>query len=86
MWKIVYTKQAQKDATKLASANLKEKAEKILSLLKDNPYQSPPLFEKLKGDLEGALSRRINFQHRIVYQIIKEEKLIKVLRMWTHYE
>lgn len=85
-WKVVYTKQAQKDAKKLKSAGLKEKALGVLDILEKNPFQTPPLFEKLVGDLTGAYSRRINIQHRIVYQIYKEIKTVKVIRMWTHYE
>jgi Txe/YoeB family toxin of toxin-antitoxin system len=85
-WKLVYTKQAQKDAEKLKSSGLKEKAEKILQLLEENPLQNPPSFEKLVGDLTGAYSRRINIQHRIVYQIYEEIKTVKIIRMWTHYE
>lgn len=85
-WKLVYTKQAQKDAEKLKSSGLKEKAEKILQLLEENPLQNPPSFEKLVGDLTGAYSRRINIQHRIVYQIYEDIKTVKIIRMWTHYE
>ena len=85
-WKIVFTKQAQKDAKKIASAGLKSKAEKLLNILKNDPYQNPPSFEKLVGDLSGAYSRRINIQHRLVYQIIEEKKVVKVIRLWTHYE
>jgi len=85
-WKIVYTKQAQKDAKKVASKGLKQKAEKLLNILKKDPYQNPPSFEKLVGDLSGAYSRRINIQHRLVYQIIEEKKVVKVIRLWTHYE
>ena len=85
-WKIVYTKQAQKDAKKVSSSGLKRKALIILELLEEDPYQTPPSLEKLIGDLSGAFSRRINIQHRIVYQIIEEQKTIKILRMWTHYE
>ena len=85
-WLIVFTKQARKDAKKLSAAGLRPKAEKLLKILQDNPYQKPPPFEKLLGDLSGAYSRRINMQHRLVYQIIDEKKVIKVLRMWTHYE
>jgi Txe/YoeB family toxin of toxin-antitoxin system len=84
-WKIVYTKQARKDAKKLTSSGLKEKAEPLLRILKKDPYQTPPTFEKLVGDLTGAYSRRINIQHRLVYQILNKQKTIKVLRMWTHY-
>ena len=85
-WVVVYTKQANKDAKKLASAGLKPQAQRILNILEENPYQTPPPFEKLVGDLTGAYSRRINIQHRVVYQVLPEEKVIKVLRMWTHYE
>lgn len=85
-WKLVYTKQAQKDAKKLASANLKDKALEILNILENDPYQSPPSYEKLVGDLSGAYSRRINIQHRIVYQLYDEQKIVKIIRMWTHYE
>jgi toxin YoeB len=85
-WKIVYTKQAQKDAKKLKAAGLKEKAVKILEIIENNPFQTPPPFEKLVGDLAGAHSRRINIQHRIVYQIYEKIKTVKVIRMWTHYE
>jgi toxin YoeB len=85
-WQIVYTKQAQKDAKKLTSAGLRSKAEVLLDILKINPFQNPPPFEKLVGDLEGAYSRRINIQHRIVYQVYKKEKVVKVIRLWTHYE
>lgn len=85
-YQLLYTKQAQKDAKKLTKSGLKNKAEKILELLADQPYKNPPRFEKLVGDLEGAFSRRINVQHRIVYEILEEEKIIKIIRMWTHYE
>ena len=85
MWKIFYTKQAQKDAKKLASG-LKTKAQLLIEIIKENPYQPPPSFEKLVGDLAGAYSRRINIQHRIVYQVLPNDHAIKVLRMWTHYE
>ncbi len=85
-WKLAYTKQAQKDAQKLSRPNLKSHAEKILNILKDNPFQNPPLYEKLVGDLSGAYSRRINIQHRIVYQVLEDIKTVKVLRMWTQYE
>jgi Txe/YoeB family toxin of toxin-antitoxin system len=85
-WKVVYTKQAQKDARKLASSGLKNKAEILIDVLKDDPYSSPPAFEKLIGDLSGAYSRRINIQHRIVYQVLEAEKVVKVLRLWSHYE
>ena len=86
MWRVVFTKQAKKDAKKLAAAGLRTKAEKLLDILRENPYQTPPPFEKLIGDLSGAYSRRINIQHRLVYQIIDDEKTVKVIRMWTHYE
>lgn len=85
-WKIVYTKQALKDAKKVADAGLRPKAEKILAILSKNPYQNNPPYEKLLGDLVGAFSRRINIQHRIIYQIYTELKTVKVIRMWTHYE
>ena len=85
-WKLLYTKQAQKDAKKLASSGLKTKALEILEILATNPYQTPPGYEKLLGDLHGAYSRRINIQHRIVYQVLEEERAIKIIRMWTHYE
>ena len=86
MWKIYYTKQTQKDAKKLASSGLKTKVQQLIEIIKENPYQKPPKFEKLVGDLAGAYSRRINIQHRIVYQVLPNEHAIKVLRMWTHYE
>jgi Txe/YoeB family toxin of toxin-antitoxin system len=86
MWSLYFTKQAQKDAKKLASAGLKARAEELLAILTENPFQTPPPFEKLVGDLEGAYSRRINIQYRLVYQVIKEMKAVKVIRLWTHYE
>lgn len=86
IWKIVYTKYAQKDAKKLASSHLKAKATALLKILANDPFQNPPPYEKLVGDLVGAYSRRINIQHRIVYQVLEELKIVKVLRMWTHYE
>ncbi|OGQ21422.1 MAG: toxin of toxin-antitoxin system [Deltaproteobacteria bacterium RIFCSPLOWO2_02_FULL_44_10] len=86
MWKLVYTKQSQKDALKIKYAVLKSQAEKLLQLLEKNPFQTPPPYEKLLGDLTGAYSRRINIQYRLVYQVYKEEKIIKIIRMWTHYE
>jgi len=86
MWKIYYTKKAQKDARKLASSGLKNKAEELLQIISENPYQNPPPYEKLVGDLSGALSRRINIQHRLVYQVYEQEKSVKILRLWTHYE
>ncbi len=85
-WKLVYTKQSQKDAKKLASAGLKPKALELLEILQKNPFQNPPPFEKLIGDLFGAYSRRLNIQHRIVYQIYEEERIVKIIRLWTHYE
>jgi len=85
-WKLAYTKQAQKDAKKLASARLKSKAEGLLKMIEQDPFQTPPTFEKLVGDLEGAYSRRINIQHRLVYQILSDSHTVKVLRLWTHYE
>lgn len=85
-WRIVFSKQAQKDAKKLSASNLRPKIEVLLSLLREDPYRTPPSFEKLVGDLTGAYSRRINVQHRLVYQIVDEEKVVRVLRMWTHYE
>jgi len=85
-WKIVYTKQAQKDAKKLATSGMKLKAQRLLGILAENPYQTPPPYEKLVGDLAGAYSRRINIQHRLVYQVLEDIRTIKVLRMWTHYE
>jgi Txe/YoeB family toxin of toxin-antitoxin system len=86
MWQVVFTKQAQKDAKKLSASGLRPKAEKLIEILRQNPYQTPPPFEKLLGDLSAAFSRRINIQHRIVYQILVDEKVVKVIRMWTHYE
>ena len=85
-WKLAYARHAQKDAKKLATSGLKAKAHSILSVLENDPYQNPPLFEKLVGDLSGAYSRRINIQHRIVYQVLEKERVVKILRMWTHYE
>lgn len=85
-WTVVFTKQARKDAKKISAAGLKSKAEAIIQILRENPYQVPPSYEKLIGDLTGAYSRRINIQHRIVYQILDNEKTVKVIRMWTHYE
>ena len=85
-WKIVFTKQAQKDAKKIAASNLKTQTQRLLDILAINPFQNPPPVEKLVGDLSGAISRRINIQHRLVYQVYSEEKTIKVIRMWTHYE
>ncbi len=85
-WKLYFTKHTQNDAPKLAAARLKDKSEELLALLEKNPFRTPPPYEKLVGDLAGAYSRRINVQHRIVYQVLKKEKAVKILRMWTHYE
>jgi len=85
-WKLVYTSQARKDAKTLASSGLKPQAERLLAVLTQNPYQTPPPFEKLMGDLAGACSRRINIQHRLVYQVLDGIKTVKIIRMWTHYE
>jgi toxin YoeB len=85
-WEIVFSKHAQKDAQKLAAAGLKDKAIALLEILKSNPFQNPPSYEKLIGDLSGAYSRRINIQHRLVYQVVDELKTVKILRMWAHYE
>ena len=85
-WQLVYTKQARKDAKRLASSGLKPQAERLLAIIARNPYQTPPSFEKLVGDLAGAYSRRINIQHRLVYQVLDPIRTVKVLRMWTHYE
>ena len=85
-WELVYTSQARKDARKLASSGLRPQAERLLAILAQNPYQSPPPFEKLVGDLAGAYSRKINLQHRLVYQVLDQSKTVKVVRMWTHYE
>jgi len=86
MWRIVFTKKAREDAKKISSANLKGKAQKILNILETDPFTNPPSFEKLKGDLTGAFSRRINIKHRLVYQVIEEIKTVKVIRMWSHYD
>lgn len=85
-WRVIFTKQAQKDAKKLSASNLRPKAEALLAILREDPYHTPPPFEKLVGDLSGAYSRRINMQHRLVYQVLDEEQIVKVIRMWTHYE
>jgi len=85
-WKLVYTKQAQKDARKLASGGLKPKAQELLALIAEDPFRRPPPFEKLIGDLSGAYSRRINIQHRLVYQVLEDQRVVKVLRLWSHYE
>ena len=86
MWELYFTRQAKKDARKLAAAGLKEKAGALLAIIQDNPYQTPPPYEKLVGDLTGAFSRRINIQHRLVYQVLDDKKVVKVIRLWTHYE
>ncbi len=85
-WTLVFAKQAQKDAKKLKASGLKAKAERLLEILELNPYQNPPPFEKLVGDLAGACSRRINIQHRLVYQVLEDVKTVKIIRLWTHYE
>ena len=85
-WQVVYAKAAVKDARKLAAAGLKEKAQALIGVLANDPFRNPPLYEKLVGDLEGAYSRRINIQHRLVYEVFKKERTVRVLRMWTHYE
>jgi Txe/YoeB family toxin of toxin-antitoxin system len=85
-WKLVFSKHAQKDAPKLASAGLKPKVQELLALIQVNPFQNPPPYEKLVGDLAGAYSRRINIQHRLVYEVLPEQNTVKVLRMWSHYE
>jgi toxin YoeB len=85
-WRVVYAKAAVKDARKLAAAGLKEKAQALIEVLASDPFRNPPPFEKLVGDLEGAYSRRINIQHRLVYEVFKKERTVRVLRMWTHYE
>lgn len=85
-WRIVFTRQAQRDAREIAAAGLRQKVENLLDVLSENPFQTPPPFEKLVGDLSGAYSRRINIQHRLVYQILEDIKTVKVIRMWTHYE
>ena len=85
-WELMYTKDALKDAKKINSAGLKEKTQKLLFIVQDNPFQNPPPYEKLIGDLAGAYSRRINIQHRLVYQLLENSKIVKIIRMWTHYE
>jgi Txe/YoeB family toxin of toxin-antitoxin system len=85
-WRVVFTKQARRDARKVSSSGLRPNAQKLLEILAENPFQSPPPFEKLVGDLAGACSRRINIQHRLVYQVLEAERIVKVIRMWTHYE
>jgi toxin YoeB len=85
-WQLVFTKQAQKDAKKIAQSGLKPQAERLLNVIKEDPFKNPPPYEKLVGDLSGAYSRRINIQHRLVYQVLDEIKTVKIIRMWTHYE
>jgi toxin YoeB len=85
-WEVLYTRQAQKDAKKLAASKLKVHAQRLLTFIAEDPFQNPPPFEKLVGDLAGAYSRRINIQHRLVYQVYAEQQTLKVIRMWTHYE
>ncbi len=85
-WQLVFARHAQKDAEKLAAAGLKEKARALLAIVRDNPFQNPPPYEKLVGDLAGAYSRRINIQHRLVYQVLEAERVVKVLRLWSHYD
>ena len=85
-WELVYAKHAQKDAQKLAASGLKAKAQELLAIIKENPFQNPPPYEKLVGDLSGAYSRRINIQHRLVYEVLQDQKTVRVLRMWSHYE
>jgi Txe/YoeB family toxin of toxin-antitoxin system len=86
MWKLYFTKQAQKDAKRLASSGLKPKAQELLDILAVNPFQNPPPYEKLVGDLDGAYSRRLNIQHRLIYQVLKDQNAVKIIRLWTHYE
>jgi len=85
-WKLIYTKQAQKDAKKLKASGLESKAIRVLDILKEDPFKKPPPYQKLVGDLSGAYARRINIKHRLVYQILEKEKIVKIIRMWTHYE
>ncbi|MCL2709918.1 MAG: Txe/YoeB family addiction module toxin [Planctomycetaceae bacterium] len=85
-WTLLFTKQAKKDAKRIEQSGLREKTQRLLDVLKENPFQNPPPYEKLVGDLDGAYSRRINIQHRLVYQVLEEEQTVKILRMWTHYE
>ncbi|MCX5829332.1 MAG: Txe/YoeB family addiction module toxin [Deltaproteobacteria bacterium] len=85
-WRLVFTKQAQKDAKKIAQSGLKIQTSKLLDIIQNNPYQTPPAYEKLVGDLTGAFSRRINIQHRLIYQVLDDIKTVKVIRMWTHYK
>jgi Txe/YoeB family toxin of toxin-antitoxin system len=86
MWEVVYTKQADKDSKKIAACGLKERVQNLIEILKEDPFKNPPSYEKLLGDLSGAYSRRINIQHRLVYQVFEKEHVVRVVRMWTHYE
>jgi len=86
MYRIIYSSQAKRDARKAGASGLKENIQKIITILQNDPYQKPPPYEKLLGDLSGAYSRRINIQHRLIYQVYEEEKIVKIIRMWTHYE
>ena len=86
MYKLAYTTHAQKDAKKISASNLKRKCQKLLDIIAKNPYQNPPPYEKLMGDLRGRISRRINIQHRLVYEVLENQKIVKILRMWSHYE
>jgi len=85
-WQLVFTKQAQKDAKKITHSGLKPQAERLLAIIKENPFKNPPPYEKLVGDLSGTYSRRINIQHRLLYEVLEDIKTIKIIRMWTHYE
>jgi Txe/YoeB family toxin of toxin-antitoxin system len=85
-WRLVFTRQAQKDAKKIAASGLKSQASRLLDVLREDPFQNPPPYEKLLGDLSGAYSRRINLQHRLIYQVLKDIHIVKIIRMWTHYE
>jgi len=85
-WRVVFTKQAQKDAQKIAQSNLRPRAEELIAILREDPFRSPPRYEKLMGDLAGSYSRRINIQQRLVYQVLAEHRTVKILRLWTHYE
>jgi len=86
MYQLIYTKQAKKDAKKVSAGGLKNQTQKLLKLLEQDPYLEPPPYKKLMGDLDGAIARRINIQHRLVYQVLDNEKLVKIIRMWSHYE
>jgi toxin YoeB len=86
IWEVVFTNQTQRDARKIAAAGLRSRVEKLLEIVRKDPFQTPPRFERLVGDLKGAYSRRISIQHRLVYEVLKQDRVVKVLRMWTHYE